>query len=70
MKKYILECIKAQWLNIINQKTNNIYIYKQKKSVCACIRDVKFVRGKKKNVVSNLQSEQLLFFYIICETEG
>lgn len=38
-------------------------------SVCACIRDVQFVRGKKKNVVSNLQSEQLLFFYILCETE-
>lgn len=69
MKKYILECIKAQWLKSRNQ---HIYIYINKKlqvSVCACIRDVQFVRGKKKNVVSNLQSEQLLFFYILCETE-
>lgn len=35
--------------------------------VCACTRDVKFVRGKKRKV-SKQQSEQLIFFYTLCES--
>lgn len=66
MKKYILECINAQWLKSRKQQ-KNIYVKKLQVSVCKCIR-CPVCQGEKK-VVSNLWYEQLLFFYMLCETE-
>ncbi len=75
MKKYILECIKAQWLKSRTQqkkkKKNSIYIYINFflcKFLYVHASDMSSLSGEKEKC-SNLRSEQLLFFYMLCETE-
>ncbi len=58
--------------NSAKKKKNSIYIYIIFfcASFCMCMHQrCPVCQGKKKNVVSNLRSEQLLFFYMLFETE-